>query len=424
MASALALWLAPNHALAVGPDFSAAVERGPLEAAVMAWLGGLLVSLTPCVYPMIAITVSVFGAKKAQSRWHGIALSSAFVLGIVCMFVPLGVVAGLTGGLFGSVLQNRWVLVALATLFLAMAASLFGAFEVALPAGLVNRLATWGGIGPRGAFGLGLACGLIAAPCTGPVLTGILTFIAQSQSAVQGGLAMAAFSLGLGLPFFLVGAFAVQLPKSGRWMVHVKSLLAIVLAVVALSYLHTAFPVLTGWIRPSPKLFTVAAVVVLAGLSAGALHRDFASPDWREKLLKAAGASSTTLALFVLVLALGTTEQTLTWSQTSFDSARTSALEQGRPLLVDFTASWCGACKELEKHTFSDQQVHQEAGRFVAVRVDATDDEDPGVRSLMTRLGVVGLPTVLLFDSSGREAARFNDFVAAEEFLAALHEVR
>lgn len=404
-------------------DFSQAVAQGPLTAAGVALLGGMLVSLTPCVYPMIAITVSVFGAKQAESRWHGIGLSSAFVLGIVAMFVPLGVVAGLTGGLFGSVLQSSWVLLVMAALFLAMAASLFGAFEVALPSAWTNRLAAVGGIGARGAFGLGLACGLIAAPCTGPVLTGILTWIAQSQSALLGGLAMGAFALGLGLPFFLVGAFAVQLPKSGRWMIHVKSLLAMVMAVVALYYINTAFPILGRWIRPTTPVFASATFVVVVGLALGAVHRDFGSPRLTDKIFKSVGAASTTLAAFVLIIALSTAGQSLSWSKTAFRSAQKSALSSGKPLLVDFTAAWCGACKELDKHTFADAQVNREAGRFVAVKVDATDDENPTVKSIMSELHVVGLPTVLLFDSKGREAARFNDFVPPAEFLAALGTV-
>src|SRR5690606_13559051 len=121
---------------------------------------------------------------------------------------------------------------------------------------------------------------------TGPVLTGILTWIAQSQSATAGAAAMFAFSVGLGFPFFLVGAFAVELPKSGRWMIHVKSLLAIVLAVVALYYLNVAFPWLGQWFTPSPLLYGICALVIPVGLLLGAIHRDFASPLIEDKLLK------------------------------------------------------------------------------------------------------------------------------------------
>lgn len=424
LAVILLVCLVPGVATAADGTFGEAVARGPLYAAGVALLGGLLVSLTPCVYPMIAITVSIFGAKQSQGRLHALGLSSSFVLGIMAMFTPLGVIAGLTGGFFGSVLQNTWVLVGMALLFLAMAASLFGAFEVALPSALTNRLARVGGIGVRGAFGLGLACGLIAAPCTGPVLTGILTWIAQNQSAWAGGLAMAAFALGLGFPFFLVGTFAVHLPKSGRWMIHIKSLLAIVMAVVGLYYLSVAFPSLVRFIRPSPALFAIAGAVALLGLALGAVHRDFGSPDLQDKIFKSLGASVTTLALFTITIAWGTASNTLSWVKVPYAEASQSARSLGKPLLVDFTATWCGACKELDKNTFADERVSAEAGRFVAVKVDATDDEDPSVKSIMTSLSVVGLPTVILFDSRGTEVTRFNDYVSPDEFLRHLRNVK
>jgi cytochrome c biogenesis protein CcdA len=257
----------------VQPDaFTEALSKGPLYAALAALAGGFVVSLTPCVYPMVAVTVSVFGAREAKSRWEGAALSGAFVLGIMAMFVPLGVVAGLTGSMFGSVLQSRWVVIGMAALFLLLAASLFGAFELALPSALTNRLATLGGIGYKGAFLLGLACGLIASPCTGPVLTGILTWIAKTKSAPLGALAMGAFALGLGIPFFAVGTFAVQLPKSGRWMVHVKSILGVALVVVSLYFLSTVFPALSDFAKPGTTLFAGAGVAVVLGILLGAIH--------------------------------------------------------------------------------------------------------------------------------------------------------
>lgn len=391
---------------------------------MVALLGGLLVSLTPCVYPMVAITVSVFGARESKSKLHGLGLSSAFVLGIVTMFVPLGVSAGLSGALFGSALQNPWVLTGIAVLFAAMAASMFGAFEVALPSALTNRLATVGGIGPRGAFGLGLVCGLIAAPCTGPVLTGILTWIAQSQSPVAGALAMTAFALGLGFPFLLVGTFAVQLPKSGRWMLHVKSVLAIVLAVVALYYLDIAFPALGDAVHPSTLLYLACGGAIALGLVLGAVHRDFGSPLLEEKVMKAVGAFAVTAGAFLLLLAWTTPVHTLTWQKLPLELAQETARQEKKPLLVDFTASWCGACKELDTHTFSQAAVSKEAGRFVAVKVDATDDEDQGVQRTLQRLAVRGLPTVILFDSAGVEVRRFTAFVPAAEFLAALRPIR
>lgn len=415
--------LLPSAALGAPDSIEHALSTGPLYAAAAALLGGLLVSLTPCVYPMIAITVSVFGAKQARSRAEGLLLSLAFVAGIVAMFTPLGVVAGLTGSLFGAVLQNPWVLGGIAVLFLAMSASLFGAFDVALPPALTNRLATIGGIGRKGAFGLGLVCGLIAAPCTGPVLTGILTYIAQSQSAVAGALLMLAFSLGLGAPFFAVGALSVQLPKSGRFMVHVKSLLAIVLAIVALYYLSVAFPGMTSFVLASTAFRVGAIGAIVLGLALGAVHLDFASPLYEHRIRKGLGAALVTVSGFALVTSLGLAEGHLDFREMKLEEARASARASGKPLLVDFTASWCGACKELEAKTFSEPGVRGAAARFLALRIDATNDEDPAVQAVMKELRVVGLPTVLLIDSTGQERFRFNDFVDAREFRDALLQV-
>ena len=418
------LFAAIAHAATGEVDlFTRALAKGPLYAAGAAVLGGLLVSLTPCVYPMVAVTVSAFGAREARTRWEGAKLSLVFVLGIVCMFTPLGVVAGLTGSVFGAVLQNQWVVLGIALLFLLMAASMFGAFDMTLPSGLANRLAAMGGIGYRGAFGLGFICGLIAAPCTGPVLTGILTWIAQTQSAGLGAAAMVAFSLGLGFPFFLVGAFAVQLPKSGRWMVHVKSVLGIVLVIVALYFVNLHFPWLSSLARPSPLFFGLAAAAAVVGLVIGAIHRDFAEPSNSGRVLKGVGVLLISASGFLSLAALTRPAATLSWEHTDYLAARQKAQSESRPLLIDFTASWCVSCKELEKLTFAHDGVEQEAGRFVAVKVDATDDEDPKVVKALEEFDVKGLPTVIIYDSEGREATRFNDFVEAEPFLAALRGV-
>jgi len=416
--------LVPQVAFAAPDDaFTRALAKGPLYAALAALVGGLAVSLTPCVYPMVAVTVSVFGAKQAKSRSEGVLLSLAFVLGICGMFVPMGVVAGMTGSFFSAILQNRWVVVGIAAVFLLMAASMFGAFELTLPSALNNKLAEMGGIGKKGAFVLGLVCGLIAAPCTGPVLTGILAWIASTQSAALGALAMGAFSIGLGAPFFVVGAFAVQLPKSGHWMVHVKSLLGIVLVVVALYFINNSFGFASGLVSGSALFVGGAIAAALLGLAFGAVHREFGEPGPGVKVAKAFGILLVSFGSLAAILGIIKPAEALTWERKDIEGALSRAAADKRPLLVDFTAAWCGACKELDKKTFSEPRVGQELGRFVAVKVDATNNDDPKVEAMLARFKVVGLPTVVLFDSRGKEAARFNDFVPPEEFLKSVQRV-
>jgi thioredoxin:protein disulfide reductase len=426
LVSSATAWAAPGDG-----GFAAALSQGPLYAVLAAFASGLLVSFTPCVYPMVAVTVSVFGARSVKSRWEGLALSAAFVAGIVIMFVPLGVVAGITGGVFGSVLSSSWVIIGLSVLFLALAASMFGAFDLDLPSGLKNRLATSGGSGFWGALVLGMICGPIAAPCTGPFLTGILAWITKTQSAGLGAGLMASFAIGLGVPFFLVGAFAVQLPKSGRWMLHVKSVMGLVLVVVALYFLANAFPILARYARPAPAFLLGCAGVSLLGLLFGAVHKSFEGASWGGKLAKGLGVVLTSGGAFLLLTGWLKPAGGLAWQVPGDTSgvptltarARQQAQEQARPLLVDFTATWCVACKRLEKETFSDQRVQLEAGRFLAIRVDATDNEGPLVEATLSEHVVRGLPTLILFGSDGAEARRFTDFVEAEELLAALERV-
>jgi len=404
------------------PDlFAENLARGPLYAGLTAFVGGLLVCLTPCVYPMIAITVSVFGARQSRTRLQAMGLSTAFVLGIAAMFTPLGVVAGYTGSLFGSVLSNPWVVGFIALVFLALAASMFGAFEFVLPASLNNKLAQLGGIGYGGAFLIGLVSGLIAAPCTGPVLTGILLWIGKTKSASLGAAALFAFSLGLGLPFWLVGTFAVSLPKGGRWMVAVKSIFGITLAAAAFYFLKSAIPALSHLARPDLAFGLVAGALVVAGVALGAVHLTF-DQGKLAAVRKGVGIAASVAGLFLLVGWLEAPRGKLSWEH-SEEVARTRAESEKRPLLVDFTAEWCGACNELSRITFADPKVMTEASRFVAVKVDATHDDDPSVDRIKDRYRVVGLPTVILVGSDGRERTRFTDFVPPDRFLSAIRQI-
>ncbi len=402
--------------------FSRGLSHGPLYAGLTAFVGGLLVCLTPCVYPMIAITVSVFGARESKSRLHAMGLSTAFVLGISAMFTPLGVVAGYTGSLFGSTLSNPWVLALVAIVFLTLAASMFGAFEFVLPSFVTNKLAQLGGIGYGGAFLLGLVSGLIAAPCTGPVLTGILLWIGKTKSAGLGAAALFAFSLGLGLPFWLVGAFAVSLPKGGAWMVSIKSFFGIVLSVAALYFLKNAIPGLSHFARPEGWFGIGAALLLASGVALGAIHLTFGQGGRSAQIRKATGIAASVIGLFAIVGWFEAPRGKLAWEH-SESQARNRAETERRPMLVDFTATWCGACNELSRITFADPAVMAEASRFVAVKVDATNEDDPLLDQIKDRYRVVGLPTVVVLGSDGQERTRFIEFVPPDRFLDAIRHV-
>jgi thiol:disulfide interchange protein DsbD len=424
--------LAPATAFAqeatTGSDtgqFAAALaNHGPVVAAGVALLGGLLTSMTPCVWPMIAITVSVFGAQETKSRAQGAALSGSFVLGMALLFTGLGVGAALTGGLFGSLLSNKLVVGFIALVLLGLAASMFGAYELALPASLTNRLSTVGGIGYGGAFALGLVTALIAAPCTGPVLAGMLLWITTTHSVVMGSVMMFTFALGLGVPFFLVGTFAVNLPKGGSWMLGIKWFFGVMLTVLALYFLGNAFPALVA--KRDNTFLTVSLVLVGLGLVGAGVHvsaeKKRSSIAHLSKPFKLGSAAVAIAGGFLLVSWVVTPKAQLQWLA-SESQASQEAQTGHRPMIVDFGAEWCGACKELATHTFADDKVREEAGRFVAVRVDATDEDNEQVAKIKDKYHVVGLPTVVVLDSQGQEKVRFNEFVPPERFLKAIQAV-
>jgi thiol:disulfide interchange protein DsbD len=423
------LAFASEEVAAAGSDtssFQQAMAKGPFVAAGVAFLGGLLTSMTPCVWPMVAITVSVFGATEAKSRKQGAMLSGVFVLGMATLFTIFGVAAGLSGALFGQALGNPWVVIPISLILLALAASMFGAFELQLPSALTNKLATVGGIGYGGAFTLGLVSAVIAAPCTGPVLTGILAWIALSHSAIMGCVMMASFAFGLGVPFFLVGAFAVSLPKGGAWMLGVKWFFGVMLVVLAAYFIRPAFPALMTLVPRTTTMLTVGAALTLVGLAIASIHvsaeRKKSPIVHLSKPTKLISAPFAIAGGFILVSWILTPKAQLKWLD-SEDVATQAAKADHRPMIVDFGAAWCGACNELATHTFADAQVREEAGRFVAVRVDATDEDDAQVAKIKDKYHVVGLPTVVVLDSSGAEKVRFNEFVPAERFLTAIKTV-
>src|ERR1041385_3060806 len=168
-------------------DFQAALGHGLIFAYAAVFLGGLLTAATPCVFPLIPITVSIFGARQARSKRQAAVLSATYVLGIALTYTLLGVVAGATGTAFGPIMANPWVIGGVALVFVALAASMFGAYDIALPSSLQTRLSQVGGKGAAGAFAMGLVAGIIAAPCTGPVLGAVLAYIATTQKLGFGG---------------------------------------------------------------------------------------------------------------------------------------------------------------------------------------------------------------------------------------------
>jgi thiol:disulfide interchange protein DsbD len=436
-------------------DASSLLNSGRLfVAGGVIFLGGFLTSLTPCVYPLIPITVGVFGARQAESKGRALLLTTSYVVGMGVVFSALGVFAALSGRAFGSVLGNSWVVVGLAVFMVVLATSMFGAFEMALPSGLATKLNGVGGGGVVGALLMGSVAGFLAAPCTGPVLTGVLTWVSQTRDPFLGAGLLFVYALGIGVPFFLIGVFTVQMPRSGVWMEWVKSIFGIALLGLALSYLRDGFPAFGGIITSAAEALgrvgavTLAAALAFIGVVAGAIHLSF--KEGKQWLPKGAGVSMLLVGFVIRMAAPVSIEKPVVdpanpntaahgefvWAiefkvdeklatAAPFEAVLEKAKANCKPVMIDFFADWCAACKELDQHTYTQPGVVAEAERFVKVKVDGTDEHEV-LDALYKRFGVQGLPTVAFIDPMGKvlESPRVTGFMKADDFVNELKKVQ
>jgi thiol:disulfide interchange protein DsbD len=383
----------------------------PLTFVWVALLGVAL-NLTPCVYPLISVTVAFFGGRSGRERHGTVRRALLYVLGICLSFSALGVTAALTGSLFGAALQRPAVLGGIALLMVGLALSNFGLYQLRMPAPLVQRAGRVGE-GNLGALFMGLTMGVVAAPCIGPVVLALLLFVGSRQSALLGFALFFVLGLGMGAPYIGLALLANRLrglPRAGAWLGLVEHVFGFMLLGLALYFVA---PLLPGpWARVLMALLMTAAAIVLGFVGA----RETPALRWPRRLVGVA------LLGFALVqLSSREHESLIAWSQFS-EASLAQAVSRSRPVLIDFQADWCLPCREMDRTTFRDPGVVRAAESFTALKVDVTA-EDEAVSRLMGRFGVAGVPTYLLLGADGREHRRLVGFVPAKEMLEALETV-
>jgi len=406
---------------------------------------GLLLAFTPCVLPMIPILSGIIvGRGEPVTPMHGFVLSLAYVLGMAITYALAGVAAGLSGAMLSAAMQNPWVLGSFAVVFVMLAMSMFGFYELQLPAGLQTRLTETSNRLPGGRFMcdfvMGVLSALIVGPCVAAPLAGALLYISQSRDAVLGGVALFAMALGMGVPLLAVGASAgTLLPKAGPWMDTVKRFFGALLIAVAIYLVSPLVPLaaqMVAWagllivsaiylrvIDPLPqhahgfqrfsKGIGVIALLAGAAYMVGALSgaKDILRP--LSGLMAAPGGtgSAATEPMFRRVA-----------SGAELDAAIKSAA--GKPVLLDFYADWCVSCKEMERFTFTDTQVQQRLAGMVKVQADVTANNAEH-QALLKRFRLFGPPGIIFFDKKGNEinGLRVIGFQDAKKFATVLDEV-
>ncbi|NQZ22055.1 MAG: protein-disulfide reductase DsbD [Colwellia sp.] len=399
------------------------------------FVGGLLLSFTPCVFPMYPILTGIIvGQGDKLSTAKAFRLSFAYVQGMAITYTLLGIVVALAGAQFQAMFQHPAVLIALSILFIFLALSMFGTFNLALPSSWQNKLNNISNSQKGGSyFGvvvMGAISGLVASPCTTAPLTGALLYISQSGDIWLGASALYALSLGMGLPLLVLGSSGGKLlPKAGTWMTVIKNVFGLLLLAVPIFLMERFLPEMVTQ--------TLWAILVLA--SAGYFY------TVNQQTQKNFWFGLRSIVIFVMILfganqvyqlinpalKIATTEEA---TQQHFIKVKTvaeltSAVEQassqGKTVMVDLYADWCIACKEFEKYTFNEPLVQQALMNTVLIQIDMSDFDSPNNAEFAKKYQVLGLPSILFFDKNSKELTqqRVTGFMGAEQFTQHLNSI-
>ena len=388
-------------------------EKGLFLTLILLFVGGLALNLTPCVYPLIPITISYFGAQVSNNKAQKIIMAVVYVLGMSITYSVLGLIAALTGGLFGSLLQNPLVVIAIVLVILALALSMFGLFELRVP----QSIASFSGKNRQGYFGtalMGLTVGFIAAPCIGPFVLGLLVYVGQIGSPFMGFLMFFILAMGLGFPYIFLAIFSgsiTKLPRSGVWMEGVKIIFGFVMLGLAI---YIAQPLMSVKVYEIVfPLFLIFAGFYLIVIDRKAIE---ASGFTRVKYIIAIGAivaGSMNLQFKEEQPLAGKYEWQNLTTQQQIDAS--IANSEGKPTIIDFYADWCAQCKELDKYTYTDAKVVELSKKFNNIKIDLTKEN----QVITDKFKILGLPVVAFIDKDGKEnqELRVTGFLKPEEFL-------
>ncbi len=391
-------------------------EKGLAAALILIFLGGLALNLTPCVYPLIPITVSFFGAQASGSKSQSILMGVFYALGMSITYSILGVFAALTGSLLGTALQNPVVIISIALIMIALGASMFGLFEIRVP----QSLAVMGNKNRSGYFGsllMGLTVGFIAAPCIGPFVLSLLVYVGKLGNPVTGFLLFFILSMGLGLPYIFLAASSSsisKLPRSGEWMEGVKIIFGLILFGMALNTIAPLIP---------KDVFNILfpVYIIFSGIYLILVDKKGQSSFFYSKI-----------KYFIAIIAIvyGTwllkpseSHEQVNWKMlTSLDAIKNSIATENKPVMIDFYADWCAQCKELDEYTYTNPEIIELSKSLNSIKVDLTSENE----DITDNFDIKGLPVVIFMNSDGEEIGdlRVTGFLKPDEFKKKINSLQ
>jgi len=429
----------PERVTAASDDvrFTGVLESGRLWLVMAVFFGaGLLLTFTPCVLPMVPILSGIIvGEGQELTRGRAVLVSLAYVLGMSVTYTAIGIAAAFSGNLLSAALQNAWVLGAFAAVFVGLALSMFGFYELQLPSSWQARLTEasnrlggghWGAVVLMGALSAA-----IVSPCVAAPLAGALLYIGQTRDAVLGGTALFSMAIGMGAPLVLVGVSGgMLLPKAGQWMRAVKQFFGVLLLGVAIWVISPVIPV-------AVQMFLWAMLLIGSGVFLRALEPLGGDASGWDRLWKAVGILALIAGVAQSIGALsgardplqplsGVFAESPAQKPLPFETVKALDLDArlktaDKVAMLDFYADWCVSCKEMERFTFSDPQVQARLGRMVLLRADVTANTADD-KALLKRFRLFGPPGIVFFDAGGREieGLRVIGYQSPEKFIKSL----
>ena len=424
------------------------LKSGKLWLVVAGFFGfGVLLALTPCVLPMIPILSGIIvGDKKvhhhATSRLHAFNLSLAYTLGMSLSYTLAGIAAGLSGQLLSNALQSPWMLGITSMIFVFLAFSMFGFYELRLPSALENRMVNIAngikGGQFLGVFSMGALSALIVSPCVAAPLAGALIYIGQTHDVVLGGLALFSLSIGMGVPLLLIGASAGHvLPKAGPWMTAVRDFFGFLMLGLAIYLISPVIP-------SSLQMLLWAALLIIPAIYLRAIDSLPSNAGPLQRLCKGMGIILLALGITMIIGAAsgaksplnplsGIVNKQASTSNSGLSFKRIHSIAEleaniqnakGKTLMLDFYADWCVACKELEQFTFSDAGVKNALKDTVLLQADVTNNTPEDI-ALLNRFKLFGPPGMVFFNQTGQEIASLKvvGYQAPEEFIKTLQKL-